>query len=355
MAKLPENVPDNGWDSPEPAELADRMNARLGQTDEGDTPEPEPAPDDTPAKGTDDEQEPTAKAKDGEADRTGGKADPDEDDRVFEIDGEKFTADEIREMKLGALRQADYTRKTQQLAEQRRSGDEALTQMVEQNRQMMQYLLRQAGAAIDPNTGLPVNTEDPGEPLDPRVARTLEEQNQRLNTLLEARQAEHEAAQQGALDDFIIANFDRSLTTLFDKFGVKDQRERALYRNAIVGADPQTVDPATGEFLGVAGLNRIHKAEKFGNLHYWVRSGKTRRGIATQAAKLVCLFGIKELGLQRIGILVPEGNFASEHVAQKLGATREGILRNGTRLHDCQMNATQYSLIPSDLDRSLAA
>jgi len=115
------------------------------------------------------------------------------------------------------------------------------------------------------------------------------------------------------------------------------------------------VNPAGGEFLGVAGLNRIHKAEKFGNLHYWVRSARTRRGIATQAAKLVCLFGIKELGLQRIGILVPEGNFASEHVAQKLGATREGILRNGTRLHDCQMNATQYSLIPSDLDRSLAA
>lgn len=247
MAKLPTNEPDNGWDSPEPAELADRMNARLGLTDEGAEPEPEPAPDDTPATGTDDEPEPTAKAKDGGADRTGGKADPDEDDRVFEIDGEKFTADEIREMKLGALRQADYTRKTQQLAEQRRNGDEALTQMVEQNRQMMQYLLRQAGAEIDPNTGLPVNTEEPGEPLDPRVARTLEEQNQRLNSLLEARETEHQAAQQGALDDFIITNFDRSLTTLFDKYGVKDQRERALYRNAIVGADPQTVDPATGE------------------------------------------------------------------------------------------------------------
>jgi RimJ/RimL family protein N-acetyltransferase len=115
------------------------------------------------------------------------------------------------------------------------------------------------------------------------------------------------------------------------------------------------VDPTTAEFLGVAGLNRIHKAEKFGNLHYWVRSGRTRRGIATQAAKLVCLFGINELGLQRIGILVPEGNVASEHVAQKLGATREGILRNGTRLHGRQMNGTQYSIIPSDLEKSLAA
>jgi RimJ/RimL family protein N-acetyltransferase len=115
------------------------------------------------------------------------------------------------------------------------------------------------------------------------------------------------------------------------------------------------LDAATGEFLGVAGLNRIHKAEKFGNLHYWVRSGKAGRGIATQAARLICHFGIEDLGLQRIGILVPEGHVASEHVAERLGATREGVLRNASRLHERQMNATQYSIIPSDIGGTLAA
>jgi RimJ/RimL family protein N-acetyltransferase len=105
----------------------------------------------------------------------------------------------------------------------------------------------------------------------------------------------------------------------------------------------------------VAGLNRIHKGERFGNLHYWVRSGRTGRGIATRAAKLVCHFGIMELGLQRIGILVPEGNVASEHVAEKLGAIREGVLRNASRLHDRQMNGTQYSIIPSDMNGISAA
>ncbi|MGL4774541.1 MAG: hypothetical protein ACRC2K_13350 [Clostridium sp.] len=44
----------------------------------------------------------------------------------FEIDGEKFTVDEIREWKKGNMRQADYTRKTQELSKQRKEAEEAL-------------------------------------------------------------------------------------------------------------------------------------------------------------------------------------------------------------------------------------
>jgi RimJ/RimL family protein N-acetyltransferase len=105
----------------------------------------------------------------------------------------------------------------------------------------------------------------------------------------------------------------------------------------------------TGEFLGTLTLNRIDQANRFANLNAWIRSSKKGRGIATQAAKLVCRYGVEKLHLERIGILVAEGNIASQRVAEKLGATREGTLRNAIRLHDRQMNATQYSIIPSDL------
>jgi RimJ/RimL family protein N-acetyltransferase len=114
------------------------------------------------------------------------------------------------------------------------------------------------------------------------------------------------------------------------------------------------LDPASNAFLGTVGLNRIDKEEKTANLHYWVRAGYTGRGIATKAARLAARFGLSEKGLQRIGILVPEGNRASELVAEKLGAQREGILRNACRLHGWQMNATVFSLIPDDLDGVLA-
>jgi ribosomal-protein-serine acetyltransferase len=115
------------------------------------------------------------------------------------------------------------------------------------------------------------------------------------------------------------------------------------------------LDAASNTFLGTVGLNRISKMEKTANLHYWVRAGYTGRGIATNAARLAAQFGLIEKDFQRIGIIVPEGNRSSEKVAERLGAQREGVLRNACRLHDRQLNATVYSLIPADLDGILAA
>ena len=115
------------------------------------------------------------------------------------------------------------------------------------------------------------------------------------------------------------------------------------------------LDASSNVFLGTVGLNRINKLEKTANLHYWVRAGQTGRGIATRAAMLAARFGLTEKGFQRIGIIVPEGNWPSERVAERLGAQREGVMRNACRLHDRPVNATVYSLIPADLEGVLAA
>ena len=111
------------------------------------------------------------------------------------------------------------------------------------------------------------------------------------------------------------------------------------------------LDTASNTFLGTVGLNRISKLEKTANLHYWVRTGSTGQGIATKAARLAVRIGLVDKGFQRISIIVPEGNQPSERVAERLGAQREGVLRNACRLHGRQLNATVCSLIPADLDR----
>jgi len=59
-----------------------------------------------------------------EDDSTGEIAEDEEAEFLFEIDGQELTADEIRK---GYLRQSDYTKKTQSLAEQRKEID-ALTE-----------------------------------------------------------------------------------------------------------------------------------------------------------------------------------------------------------------------------------
>ncbi len=45
---------------------------------------------------------------------------------VFELDGEQYTQDQIKEWKMGYLRQSDYTKKTQEIASARKEHQQAL-------------------------------------------------------------------------------------------------------------------------------------------------------------------------------------------------------------------------------------
>ena len=86
--------------------------------------------------------------------------------------------------------------------------------------------------------------------------------------------------------------------------------------------------------------------DKVVNLGYWVRSSRVKHGIATAAALLLADFGFKELKLNRIEILAAVENHASQRVAAKAGAMREGILRNRLLLHGKIHDAVIFSLIP---------
>ncbi len=108
-------------------------------------------------------------------------------------------------------------------------------------------------------------------------------------------------------------------------------------------------DPADGTFIGGCGLNGINRANGFANLGYWVRTGWTGRGGATAATLLLAEFGMRRAGLTRIEVLAATGNRASQRVAEKAGASREGILRNRLLLHGKLHDAVLYSLIPGDL------
>lgn len=105
---------------------------------------------------------------------------------------------------------------------------------------------------------------------------------------------------------------------------------------------------AGGRILGGCGLNHINRVFRLANLGYWVRSSSTGRGIAGRATRLVARFGIKQLGLVRLEIVVAVGNQRSLRVAQKVGATREGVLRNRLVIGQELQAAVMHSLIPKD-------
>jgi ribosomal-protein-serine acetyltransferase len=103
---------------------------------------------------------------------------------------------------------------------------------------------------------------------------------------------------------------------------------------------------ASGAHIGGGGINDLYAAQPMANLGYWVRSSQLGNGYATRAARLLGEFGIQDLKLQRVEIVVAVTNHRSLRVAQKSGAIQEGILRNRIVIHGRPHDAVMHSLIP---------
>ena len=106
--------------------------------------------------------------------------------------------------------------------------------------------------------------------------------------------------------------------------------------------------PESSMPLGICGLNNFDRQNKRANLGYWVRSSQTGQGLAGAAAHLTAGFGFNTLNLNRIEILIAEENIHSHRVAEKLGLTREGLLRKRLIIGNKTHHAVMYSWIKED-------
>jgi len=109
------------------------------------------------------------------------------------------------------------------------------------------------------------------------------------------------------------------------------------YTFAILGPD--------GRFLGGCGLNQINRIHRFCNLGYWVRTSATGGGVATMAVRLAAEYAFKNTNLVRLEIVCAAGNLASQRVAERAGAVREGLLRDRLVIHGQSVDAVMYSLV----------
>jgi ribosomal-protein-serine acetyltransferase len=109
------------------------------------------------------------------------------------------------------------------------------------------------------------------------------------------------------------------------------------YAFAIVGPE--------GRFLGGCGLNQINRIHGLANLGYWVRTSATGQGVATEAVRQVAEFAFASTDLVRLEIVCAVGNDASQRVAERAGALREGTLRHRLLLHGRPVDAVMYSLV----------
>ena len=107
-----------------------------------------------------------------------------------------------------------------------------------------------------------------------------------------------------------------------------------------------------GKIVGGCGIG-IRSQAWSGNLGYWLRTGYTGKGYATEATRLLARFGIEQLLLKRIEIVASVENISSQRVAERAGAYKEGISRNRLSIHGKFHDAVVYSFIPQDFNFSI--
>lgn len=108
-------------------------------------------------------------------------------------------------------------------------------------------------------------------------------------------------------------------------------------------------DVASGEIVGGAGLNQIHREHRSANLGYWVREGHQGHGLASAAVRPLARFGFGQLGLVRLEIVCALENIASRRCAEKAGASFEGVARHRLMVGNTPTDAAVYALLPEDL------
>lgn len=97
--------------------------------------------------------------------------------------------------------------------------------------------------------------------------------------------------------------------------------------------------------LGNVSVWPISRQGHTGEVGYWVRSDETGRGICTQAAARVLQIGFEELGMHKITLRIAVGNAASDRIAEKLGFTQEGVLRQELRINGVWVDHSLWGLL----------
>ena len=80
-------------------------------------------------------------------------------------------------------------------------------------------------------------------------------------------------------------------------------------------------------------------------LGYWVRASRIGEGATRQAALLLRDFGFGTVGLNRLEIVVADGNGFSRKVAESVGAVYEGLQRLRLKVGDVAHDAHMYAFL----------
>ncbi len=103
-----------------------------------------------------------------------------------------------------------------------------------------------------------------------------------------------------------------------------------------------------GFHVGNVSVWFVSRQSRVGEVGYWVRSTETRKGVASEAAARILAVAFDELELHRVVLRIAVGNRGSERVAEKLGFTREGLLREELKINGEWMDHSVWGLLEDE-------
>lgn len=105
--------------------------------------------------------------------------------------------------------------------------------------------------------------------------------------------------------------------------------------------------------IGSTGLHRIDPREGTAEFGIFIGvKGEWGRGHATDALRAVCDFGFGELRLERIGLMVYEGNDRGRRAYEKAGFVHEGTMRKAHYARGERHDVHVMGLLRSDWEAS---
>jgi ribosomal-protein-serine acetyltransferase len=111
-----------------------------------------------------------------------------------------------------------------------------------------------------------------------------------------------------------------------------------------------------GRIVGVTGFNEIRKADRVGQIGYWLACELQGKGIMLSSVRALVDYGFVHLGLNRQSISAAVGNLRSRAIPERLGFRLEGISREAEWVYDHFKDLARYATTHGEwLEKHVAA
>lgn len=102
------------------------------------------------------------------------------------------------------------------------------------------------------------------------------------------------------------------------------------------------------EMIGQVSLVGIDLDNRKAMIGYWMGKDYQGLGIVSKACTKIIDFGFNEINLNRIEIKCGVENYKSQAIPERLGFTKEGIIRDGEFVNDKFIDLLLYSKLKND-------